>query len=358
MSPFEVAFPGFVQACADLYRSLLPWSLILLVIGFIVEFWHGMPTPAELVKALVRVFLVILLLARSHDLVNEGQVHVKAWMDQSIPARPDNVAQRFKEKLAEAHDSQETDESFLGQIFSPQAYFEAIIFALLTLIAWLAMAVMAFVYSVQRALLLGAWSICPLLFPMLAIRPLSWVGMRHLLRILGIMLWPVGLGLAATFSEGLIDVISDGTSFANASALGALGRGFTSLLGVVVLAIWILFSTFMAPLLIQRLVVGSDGPGFALLRTGQLLTLAIPSSANFGGFYRSSVYYGHMGYSAINRLFRGGDSSTASRTSAAMMPSILSSTPVHDSKPGATATATDPTAEQAAKDIADRMKSK
>ncbi|MGE3311208.1 MAG: hypothetical protein AB7O66_14665, partial [Limisphaerales bacterium] len=132
MSPFEIAFPGFVQATADLHRSLLPWSLILLTIGFIIEFWHGMPTPFELVKAFVKMFLVILLLARSHELINEGQVYVKTWMDKSIPARPENVAQRFKEKLAEAQNAQETgDESFLDQIFSTRHLFEGIIFALL-----------------------------------------------------------------------------------------------------------------------------------------------------------------------------------------------------------------------------------
>ncbi|MCC6235125.1 MAG: hypothetical protein IT580_20950, partial [Verrucomicrobiales bacterium] len=69
-TPFEIAFPGFVQATVDLYRSLLPWSIPILVIGYIVDFWHGVPTPFELMKTLVKTFLVLILLAQSHLFIN------------------------------------------------------------------------------------------------------------------------------------------------------------------------------------------------------------------------------------------------------------------------------------------------
>lgn len=357
MSAFELAFPGFVQATADLHRLLLPMSLVLLTIGLIVEFWHGMPTPFELMKALVKMFLVILLLARSHDLINEGQIYVKTWMEKSIPARPENVAERFKEKLAEAQNAQETeDESFLGQIFSTRHLFEGIIFALLTLIAWLAMAVMAFVYSVQRALLLACWSISPLLFPLLAIRPLSGLGLRHLLRILGIMLWPVGLGLAATFSEGLIEVIATGTSFADVSTTQALGRGLTSLLGVVVLSIWILFSTFTAPLLIQRLLLGTEGAGLALARTGDLLSHAVPPTSAVGGFARSTAHHGHAAYAAIAQMWRGGGGASGAQGSAPAVRNLAPNPAPQDSAPNFQNGPDDPTADHAARAIVEKLK--
>ncbi|MGE3312776.1 MAG: hypothetical protein AB7O66_22630, partial [Limisphaerales bacterium] len=242
--------------------------------------------------------------------------------------------------------------------------FEGIIFALLTLIAWLAMAVMAFVYSVQRALLLASWAISPLLFPLLAIRPLSGMGLRHLLRILGIMLWPVGLGLAATFSEGLIEVIATGTSFADVSTAQALGRGLTSLLGVVVLSIWILFSTFLAPLLIQRLLVGSDGTGRILAQTGGMLTHAVPSGLAVGGFVRSSVHQGHSAYAALARLWRGGlGASGAAGTAGAAgwspaSRSLPPSAPVQNGGSGIQPRPTDPTADRAAQAIVEKLKGK
>ncbi|MCC6234249.1 MAG: hypothetical protein IT580_16515 [Verrucomicrobiales bacterium] len=289
MSAFEIAFPGYVEATVALHRALWPAFLALLTLGVITRFWRGVPTPFELAKSFVLVFLVIGIQVRSHALINAAQQGVRAWMERSIPARPENVAARFKEKLAEAQGARETeDEGFLDQIFSTRHLFEAIVFACLTLIAWLAMAVMAFVYSVQRALLLAAWSISPILTPLITIPPLSGLGLRHLLRIVGLILWPVGLGLAATFSEGLIEVIAAGTSFDGISTGQALGRGLTSLLGIVVLAIWILFSTVMAPVLVHRVLVGTDGTGLALQRGGSWLFESLPSPTAVRGFARGA----------------------------------------------------------------------
>jgi hypothetical protein len=315
-TPFEIAFPGFVQATVDLYRSLLPWSIPILVIGYIVDFWHGVPTPFELMKTLVKTFLVLILLAQSHHFINAGQMAVKTWTERSIPARPENVARRFQEKLAAAQESRETkDESFIDQLFSSRSVFEAIIFAILTLISWLAMGVMAFVYSVQRALLLGCWSIAPLLFPFLAIRPLSHIGLRHVLRLLGIILWPIGLALAATFSEGLIDVIASGTSFAGASTTEALGRGLTSLLGLVVLAIWLILSSLIAPLIIQRLLVGAEGPALILAGGGQVLAQGIPSFATISSAARSTVQFGQSFVSNITDSFKPAQAAGVDRLS-------------------------------------------
>lgn len=329
-TPFEIAFPGFVQATVDLYRSLLPWSIPILVIGYIVDFWHGVPTPADLMKTLVKTFLVLILLAQSHRFINEGQMAVKTWTERSIPARPENVARRFQEKLAEAVESRETkDESFIDQLFNGRSVFQAFISGTLTLISWGAMGLMAFVHSGQRALLLGCWSIAPLLFPFLAIRPLSHIGLRHVLRLLGIILWPIGFALAATFSEGLIDVIASGTSFAGASTTEALGRGLTSLLGLVVLAIWLILSTLFAPLIIQRLLVGAEGPALILAGSGQVLAQGIPSFATVSSAARSTVHFGQSIFSNITDRFRPAQAAGVDRLSLG----LPSPQPRHSSPP-------------------------
>lgn len=177
MTSLDPILPGFIKACAQLYAALLPWGMALLVTAFAVEFWHGAPTAADLIKLLVKVFLVVLLVAKSQDLINDGQKIVQQWVEHYVPALPENVAARYKEKLAEAqNDPSLGDRSFLGTLFSSD-WFEAIIFAVLTLVSWLAMAVLFFVYCVQRAALLLCWVLSPLLFPLMAIRPLS--GMGH-----------------------------------------------------------------------------------------------------------------------------------------------------------------------------------
>jgi hypothetical protein len=280
MSPFEQAFPGFVKSCTDLNAALLPWAMVLLIIAFAVEFWHGPPSPARLIQFIVLVFFVILLLAKSHQLVNDLQVYVQQWVEQNIPARPENVAIRYQELLASAQNAPaDKDVSFWDTLFSAN-WFEAIIYAVLTLISWLAMAVLSFVYSVQRAVLLLCWAISPLLFPCLAIRPVSHLGLRHFLRILAVEIWPIGLALAATCTEGLLDAAAaqDFVGGGSGSVVGSLGYGLKTLLAVGVVAIWIIFSSILAPVFIQRLIVGSAGPAGVLSQAASLIsTIALPS---------------------------------------------------------------------------------
>jgi hypothetical protein len=355
MSPFETTFPGFVKAIGDLHQALLPFALVLLILGFVVEFWHGVPSPFELSKAFVKVFLVILLLQRSHDFINGGQQALQTWMERAITARPENVAQRFKEKLAEAQNARETEEeSFLGSIFSARELFEGLIFAVLTLLAWAAMGAMALVYSVQGALLLAYWAISPLLFPLMTVRPLYGMGLRHLLRILGVMLWPIGLALAATFSEGLIDLIASGTSFADVSTGQAVGRGLASLLGVAILAIWILFSTFLAPLVIQRLLVDYDGSGAVLARTGLFLAHAMPTGAVTSSVSRASFHFGSA-VSAVTRHL-GGSSARVSSPVTPKAPTTSSSPTSQTTASSSARPAHDPAAETAARAITSRLK--
>lgn len=281
MSPFEIAFPGFITACGDLYRLLLPVGMALLVLAFAFEFWQGPPQAVEMVKFVVKIFLIVMLLARSHGLINDGQAWVQNLVQQHIPASPEKVAARYKQKLAEAQDTPEEDEeSLLSRLFSAN-WFEAIILAVLTLLSWVAMALLFFIYSVQRASLLLCWAMGPLLFPLLAIRPLNSVGTRHVLRTLAIMLWPIGLALAATFTDGLIDAVADKNVLSDYGTFGALGRGLISMLAVMVIAVWILFSTVAAPVFIQRIIAGDFSSTPLLTKSADLMAnVGLP--AGFG----------------------------------------------------------------------------
>jgi len=271
-APFEQAFPGFVKSCTDLHGLLVPWGFALLVLSFAFEFYSGPTSPVELVRFLIKVFLIALLIANAHRLINDGQALVTQWTLTYVPARPENVAARYKEKLAEAQNApQLRDRNFLSTFFSSNV-FEAIIFALLTLLAWLAMALVWFVYGVQRAILLVCWVLSPVLFATIAIRPVSSLGVRHLFRIIGIVLWPLGLALAATFTDGLIDTATDQTFLASGSAFGWLGYGLQNLLAVTVIAVWIIFSTIAAPAIIQRLIAGTPGPATVLTSAASLVT--------------------------------------------------------------------------------------
>ena len=209
-------------------------------------------------KFILKLFLVVMVLANSNSFITSGQSFVQQWVQQNIPARPENVAARYAQQLAQAQNAPESNTSFWSTLFSSN-WFEAIIYAVLTLLSWVAMAIMYFVYAVQHAVLLTCWAMSPLLFPLLAIRPLSHLGLRHVLRILAIMLWPLGNALAATVTDGLITAAVNQSFLANHSVVGSLGYGLQNLLAIMVIAIWIIFSTVLAPAFIQKMVVGSPG---------------------------------------------------------------------------------------------------
>ncbi|PWU19873.1 MAG: hypothetical protein C5B50_05435 [Verrucomicrobia bacterium] len=277
MNTVDQTFPGFVQACAALYGHLLPWAFILLLAAFIFEFWGGPPTAYGLLKFIVKLFLVVLVIANSNAFITNGQTFVQQWVEQNVPARPENVAARYQQQLALAQNAPESNQSFWSTLFSSN-WFEAIIYAFLTLLSWLAMAAMYFIYAVQRAVLLVCWAVCPLLLPLLAVRPLSYLGLRHALRILAIMLWPVGNALAACFTDGLIGVAVDQNFLASHSISGSLGYGLQNLLAITVIAIWIIFSTVLAPAFVQKMVVGSPGAASAITQTAStLLSVGAPA---------------------------------------------------------------------------------
>jgi hypothetical protein len=85
----DPALPGFVRSCTELHQALLPAGLALLMLAFAVEFWHGPPAPIELLKFLVKVFLIVLLMARSYDWINRGQALIQNLVQQHVPASPD-----------------------------------------------------------------------------------------------------------------------------------------------------------------------------------------------------------------------------------------------------------------------------
>jgi len=286
MSPFEQAFPGFIKACADLHAALLPWGFALLVLAFAFRFWHQPVSPPDIVRFIIKLFVIVLLMANAHRLINDGQALVARWTIINVPARPEQVHQRFKDKLAEAQNApQARERSFWSTLFSSN-WFEAIIYAFLTLVSWLALALMYFVYSVQRAVLLLCWVLSSVLLPTIAIGPVSSLGLRHILRTIGIILWPLALALASALTDGLIGAATDQSFLANSRWFGWLGYGLQNLLAVTVIAVWIIVSTIVAPVMIQKLIAGTAGPATVLTGAASLVA-DTGLSAVFSRFQRS-----------------------------------------------------------------------
>lgn len=341
------AFPAFVGSCTALHDLLVPCGLVVLVLSFGWRFWAGPISAPEIIRFIVKLFLIVLLISHTHALINAAQTIVTRLTEEHVPARPENVAARYQEKLAQAQNApQARDRSFLGSLFSDN-WFESIIFAVLTLISWLAMALMFFIYSVQRVVLMVCWVLSPLLFATFAIGPVSNIGLRHLLRIIGVILWPLGLALAATFTDGLIDAATDQSFLVSGATMGWLGYGLQNLLAVTVIAIWIIFSSVLAPMMIQRLIVGSPGPASVLSSIASLATTtALPLAAGLAASVRLPSWRAQFPSSSYH-----GSQSTPSQVSTPPRP--LPATPVQWQP-----RATDPTGDAQARALVDQLKTR
>lgn len=278
---FNSLFPGFVASCARLHDLLVPFSMAMLVLSFGFAFWHGHQNPIHMFQFLIKLFMIVLLITRSYSLINDGQVIIQDFVTNNIPARPENIAQLYKAKLAEAQNAPDLrDKSFTSLLFSSN-FFEALVLAALTLISWLAIAVLFFVYIVQKVALLFCWCLSPLLFPLFAIRPLFHLALAHLMRIIGILLWPISIALASTLTEGLLDNQMRAGFLDGVPVAGATGWALQQILGLTVIAIWIIFSSFAGPYFCQRLVSGSAGAAGLLSQGGGMLAnLALPGGIN------------------------------------------------------------------------------
>lgn len=273
---FEQMFPGYLQSCADLHDKLMPAALALLALSFAFFFWSAPPDPMELIKFVAKLFIIMLCITHARTWIDSGKSMIRTFVQENVKARPDQVAERYKAKLnAAQNSSQAQDQGWWDMLFSAN-FFESIVYAILWLLSWFAMVLLFYVNILQDCLLLLYWVISPFLFACFAIPMVSGLALRHVLRILGTMLWPLGLALAATITDGLIDLQTQ--QFGNTGSVGgAIQYVLMNLLAVTVIAVWVLASSVLAPVVIQRLIAGQAGAAGLIPRATSLLTdLGLP----------------------------------------------------------------------------------
>jgi len=282
MKTFEDLFPGFISSCENVHDALMPAALAIIVISFAFFFWSGPPHPIDLLKFLIKLFLIVSLITHTRTLSNQGKTIVEQFVQTHVPARPDNIAQRYKDKLAEAEkDSDIEDQSWWDFLFSSN-FFEAIIYAVLLLWSWVAMSVQFYISILQSAALMFCWVLSPPLFALFSIPSLAGRALQHAVRMVGILLWPLGFALAATITDGLLTAQTD----QNFAVGGAIASGFAyvlmNLLAIASIGIWILVSSILAPAYIQRLICGTSGAAGL-----------IPQAANIVGNTLSGMFTSH-----------------------------------------------------------------
>ncbi|PYK57420.1 MAG: hypothetical protein DME21_17335, partial [Verrucomicrobia bacterium] len=110
---------------------------------------------------------------------------------------PSHVQDQYNQLLAVKRDTG-ADRSWwdiLGDITGFTV--ETLISGVLWLIGQFASLLLFWAYIIQKFILFSGYALSPLLIGFMAIRPLRSVGSGYLLNLAGVLLWPLGWGVAA-----------------------------------------------------------------------------------------------------------------------------------------------------------------
>ena len=262
MATFDQLFPTFLQKCAELHELLRIVAFMLFIVGTILLVTHGF-TGKTLMLHLVRLLILTALLIYLPQWGNQAQSLIQTSIMNGLGVDPSQVQDQYNQLLVIRRDSG-TGTSWwdiLGNLTSFTV--EHLISGVLWLVGEFASLLVFWAYIIQKFVLFSSYALSPLLIGFMAIRPLRHVGNRYLTHLVGVLLWPLGWGVAALITQGILDFMTD-PSFRFFDPTATL-YSLQATVGVVVVAFWIVFSTIAAPLVIQKVLAHGHLAGSELI---------------------------------------------------------------------------------------------
>ena len=262
MATFDQLFPTFLQKCAELHELLRIVAFMLFIVGTILLVTHGF-TGKTLMLHLVRLLILTALLVYLPQWGNQAQSLIQTSIMNGLGVDPSQVQDQYNQLLVIRRDSGSGTSwwDILGNLTSFTV--EHLISGVLWLVGEFASLLVFWAYIIQKFVLFSSYALSPLLIGFMAIRPLRHVGNRYLTHLVGVLLWPLGWGVAALITQGILDFMTD-PSFRFFDPTATL-YSLQATVGVVVVAFWIVFSTIAAPLVIQKVLAHGHLAGSELI---------------------------------------------------------------------------------------------
>lgn len=279
MALFQRVFPQLIQSCATLHSAFLPWLLVLLVLSFAFEYSRGVELRGMLLH-LLRIFTILLITLQSHEIINVSQVVVEHFVETTGLVRPEKLAQDYKDRLADTLGEPELKSQSAIRLLLNGHVLDAALYAGLLAWSYLCLGLITSVTLVKNMVLCAYWAVCPILFGCLAIPPLAHLGSAHVRRLFAVTLWPIGLCVASTLSDGLIQMALDDRVLAAGSAGLTLAASIESLIILSFAGGCDAVATILTPAITHRFLVGTSGPGQLISSAGAwAYTAGLPSAA-------------------------------------------------------------------------------
>jgi TrbL/VirB6 plasmid conjugal transfer protein len=260
MSDFNSIFPGFVTDCVQLKQLLTPIAYVLLVCGMISSTLTGPRSGQAYARLFVRTMVLVVVLTFLVSWGNTVTTVVDSTVKNVLKVDPSQIYNQYQTAL-EMQKTPDNSTSWWEKVFSVTAtIFESLVSAFLWLLGWVASAIVFYAYILQKIILYMGYTLAPIFIGFFAFGSLFDIAKRYFLNLVGVMLWPLGWGVAGLVTQGLINFMTDQSFLHTGGVEGIGGYTFQNFIGVAFLGIWIIFSTIAAPVIIGK----SISEGFAV----------------------------------------------------------------------------------------------
>jgi hypothetical protein len=261
MPDFNSIFPNFSSNCVNLKNILTPLAYVLLVGGMISSTITGHRSGSAHLRTIGRTLVFIVVLTFLVSWGNAITSAVDSTVKQTLGVDPTQVYKDYQQAL-QVKQAANGEKGWWQKVFEWRAsLLEAILTGILWFLGWIASAIMWWAYVLQTAILFVGYSLSPIFIGFLAFQSLQEVGKRYFLNLVGVMLWPLGWGVAGLITQGMISFMTDRSFLVSNPVLGDAEYSFQNLIGVAFLGVWVIFSTIAAPIIIQKVITTGTSPG-------------------------------------------------------------------------------------------------
>jgi hypothetical protein len=307
----------------DLQNMLIPIAYLLIVGGMITATITGHRSGGAYIRTFGRTIIFIVLMTFLVSWGNSISTVVDSTVKDVLKVDPTKVYDDYQKAL-QMQKAAEGEKSWWEKAFEWRAsLLEAVLTGIFFFFGWIAGALVWWAYLLQTVILFVGYGLSPIFIGFLAFQSLHEVGKRYFLNLVGVMIWPLGWGVAGLVTQSMIDFMTDRTFLHANPLVGGDIYSFQNLMGVAFLGIWLIFSTIAAPVIIQKsvatgslaasqLLSGAFAAGRTAAATGATTLATVGTGASgIGGAIKAGVISASaaiesLGMASVNEGHGGG----------------------------------------------------
>lgn len=256
--PGSILPQAYFDGLSQLWGATAYVAAAIVAAGLALSGWSNRHDAAWILKMIVKVFFIcITTLFLREWLMRLGDI--VTMFGNVFTITPTDVDEKFIRFISGTTPS-DPNTSVWDVIWDTGSIGTAISYALLWMFGWFAYGVQFLVKLVGDILLSAGWALSPLFLSFFLVRPMAAVGLKYILGLVVLVCWPFGWVIAAIVTNGLLEAA------ATASLVPVVmptGPSIAPLITVLIVGLWMLVSSALAPYVLYRVLMSGANPAAA-----------------------------------------------------------------------------------------------